>query len=176
MPAAASQAPMRLSKAVSTAPAPAAFTGRKPTTKACAGSAMTSKVMRTTSMVPPDSPPPNRDHNSGHVRAENTPASAAVRGEGVMFNSGRSTRMQCGDNSTGSRAAERRPKVIFRGWAGRQTTARLGAIRRRCCPTYKISARAGCIPPAGRPGPMETPSGQRVISVRSTCTTARRRP
>lgn len=83
--AANNQAPMRLRSAVSTA-LPEAWLRPKPTTKACAGRAITSNVMTTTSTVPDDVELPNRAHSNGQTMAEKTPASAAVTGVGEMFN------------------------------------------------------------------------------------------
>ena len=85
--AANNQAPMRLSSAVSTA-LPDAWLRPKPTTNACAGSAITSRVMSTTSTVPEDVELPNRAHSNGQTIAEKMPASAAVTGVGEMFTEG----------------------------------------------------------------------------------------
>ncbi len=88
---------MRLRSAVSTAPAAAAPPPRpNPTTKACAGRAMTSSMTSISSRLPAVAALPNRDHIGGQTMAENAPASAAVTGVGVTFMRGLPSLRRCG--------------------------------------------------------------------------------
>ena len=150
--AAASQAPMRLRSAVSTAPAAEEPALRpKPTTKACAGRAMTSSMTSISSRLPAVAALPNRDHIGGQTIAENTPASAAVTGVGVIFMRGllrlwRCGRRRCGQAELARRLVDRlaRNRSAMLDRAGRSLNPPLdSALGLHCCGRC-LACRGAC--------------------------------